>query len=172
MAEIKKTIRVVEKALQEQENGMNFMRDWMRRLEIPDEKSIMEIMRAEIPEIHEIQPETPEMIRDKLETLKEDERLDASAIRGLEKMMKNIAPSFGSRPMAVGAHFYQPTILTTADSANDTNTSFDFGQKPSLVIVNGAQYRENFGWTWINNKVELDNPAGQVGLDGNIYAIL
>lgn len=33
-------------------------------------------------------PDTAEQVRDKLETLKEDERLDASAIKGLEKFIK------------------------------------------------------------------------------------
>lgn len=68
-----------------------------------DEERVMEMVLAKIPPVKELEPETPEGIRDKLETLVDEERLDVSAIKGLlerlekiEKMKSNSGQSGGT----------------------------------------------------------------------------
>lgn len=49
-----------------------------------DEETVIEEVVAKVPK------ETPETVREKLETLKDDERLDISAIKGWEKVLEGI----------------------------------------------------------------------------------
>jgi len=60
--------------------------------------------------------------------------------------------------------------LTATGTVDDSNTAFTFASKPSIVVVNGASYRENKGWTWaaLTLTVTLDSPVGD---GGDIYGI-
>lgn len=58
-----------------------------------------------------------------------------------------------------------PIVSGTID---DSNVTFDFGQKPSLVVENGSTYRENHGWTWSGTAVVLDSPPGT---GGDVFAL-
>ncbi len=62
------------------------------------------------------------------------------------------------------------TPLTATGAVDDSNTAFTFTTKPSLVVVNGASYRENHGWSWTAGTLTatLDAP---VGVGGDIYGI-
>lgn len=55
-----------------------------------DEIKIIETVLSKIPPVKELAPETPESVRDKLETLKEDDRLDKSAIKGIDKLEERV----------------------------------------------------------------------------------
>lgn len=67
----------------------------------------------------------------------------------------------------VGGSF---SILTATGTVDDSNTAFTFISKPSIIIVNGASYQENHGWSWNSGTLTatLDNP---VGTGGNVYGI-
>ena len=56
-----------------------------------DEEYVIEevLSRIELPEYKETILDTPEQVRDKLETLKDDKRLDKKHIKGLEKVVSN-----------------------------------------------------------------------------------
>lgn len=56
-----------------------------------DEEYVIEevLSRIELPEYKETILDTPEQVRDKLQTLEGDKRLDKSAIKGLEKVVSN-----------------------------------------------------------------------------------
>lgn len=60
------------------------------------------------------------------------------------------------------------SILTAGGTIDNSNTTFSFASKPTVVIVNGATYRENKGWSWLSPNITLDNP---VGTGGDIYAM-
>lgn len=62
------------------------------------------------------------------------------------------------------------TVLTATGTKDDSNTAFTFVSKPVLIVVNGASYRENAGWTWSAGTLTatLTNP---VGTGGDIYAL-
>ncbi len=64
------------------------------------------------------------------------------------------------------------TILaTTSGAVNDTNLVFGFAQKPTIVVVNGAPYRENHGWTW-NAALLQATLDYAVGSPGDIYGLI
>jgi len=116
-------------------------------------------------------PDTSEDIRDKLELLEGDERLEIEAIKNLreeldalKKRIKGFSGSFGAGGIRV-----QQTILAPAEAVDDTTTTFTFAQKPLIVVVNGVSYREGHGWAWVNEKVVLDFV---VGSQGDLYAIV
>lgn len=61
------------------------------------------------------------------------------------------------------------TKLAATGTVDDSNTEFTFTQKPLIVIVNGASYSENNGWSWSGLTATLDNP---VGTGGDIYGLV
>lgn len=97
-------------------------------------------------------------------SIKEDIEKLWDAIENLEK--KNL----GGRQTLVGINPYQPTtILAASGTIDDSNTTFTFAQKPTLVVVNGVSYREDKGWTYTSGNVVLDSA---VGTGGDIYGLL
>jgi len=58
------------------------------------------------------------------------------------------------------------SILTATGTIDDTNTSFTFVSRPTEIVINGASYIENDGWTWAVLTATLDFP---VGTGGKIY---
>ena len=61
-------------------------------------------------------------------------------------------------------------ILTATGTVDDSNTSFTFTQKPTLVNINGTFYRESHGWSWTDGTLTatVDAPVGE---GGDIYGI-
>lgn len=58
------------------------------------------------------------------------------------------AYSHGRNDITISASGSGASILTATGSINGSNTDFVFASKPNIVIVNGASYRENSGWSW------------------------
>jgi hypothetical protein len=90
-------IDTVSKALKEQEDGMNFVRDTLRR--VKDGKQGQKGDKGDPgqtvagpagPPGAPGSPDTPEMVADKLESLEGDARLDKSAIKGIEGIEQDI----------------------------------------------------------------------------------
>jgi protein-arginine kinase activator protein McsA len=80
----------LNKALKEQEDGMNWIRDKVRSLKDgkdADEQRVIETVLKMIPPT---EYEEAPAIRNKLEKLQGEERLDKSAIRGIEKLEEDI----------------------------------------------------------------------------------
>lgn len=86
-------LKDIQKALREQEQGMKFIYDKVSSLKDgengkdADEQQVIQSVLAQIPPDVE---ETPTEVRDKLETLSGDERLDISAIKGLDERLAGI----------------------------------------------------------------------------------
>ena len=60
--------------------------------------------------------------------------------------------------------------LTATGATNGTNKDFAFAQKPKYVVVNGATYRENKGWSFgANDTVTLDFAPIK---DSDVYGML
>lgn len=106
-------------------DDITLLRDTIANLpELPDlsiyDKKIEDV-KALIPEIKEQAKETPEEIRDKLETLKDDNRLDKSAIKGLDEELKSIrsikgattAGLFGMKQMRMVSFSFSGDASTT-----------------------------------------------------------
>lgn len=81
----------IEKEMEEMYAEHEAMMEKMEE-KMPDTEKMMEEMMAKMP------PETPESIRDKLETLKDEERLDAKYIKGLEDLEKRINDKISAIP--------------------------------------------------------------------------
>lgn len=59
-------------------------------------------------------------------------------------------------------------ILAATGTIDDANTAFTFASEPVVVVVNGATYRNGAGATISGTSVTLDNP---VGTGGDIYGL-
>lgn len=60
------------------------------------------------------------------------------------------------------------SLLAATGAVNDTNTAFTFPSEPTMVVVNGASYRDGHGCSITGTSVTLDSP---VGTGGDIYGI-
>ena len=144
----------ISKALKEQENGMNFIYDKIRNLKSgkdADETKIIQNVLAQIklPKQKEVILDTPEEIRNKLETLQNDERLDKNAVKGLEELIKELREAIEARPLGgqggvlnVGVRFETPT-----GTIDEVNTIFYVNKAPKYIVVDGVSYFENNGYT-------------------------
>lgn len=106
-------------------------------------KSAATILKAMLPDLKED-------IRDALEKLKGKERLDVSAIRGLDKRLKKIEDKplggggGGFSKIAMDIHFIEDE--TPSGTVNGSNTDFVLGHDPNptsslKVFVNGMRMR-------------------------------
>lgn len=59
-------------------------------------------------------------------------------------------------------------VITVTGTIDDSNTSFTAASEPTLVVVNGASYRDGHGCTISGTSITLDNPPGT---GGDIYAL-
>ena len=60
------------------------------------------------------------------------------------------------------------SILAATGTIDDSNTVFTFASTPTLVIVNGAAYRDGKGVSIVTTTATLDFPAGT---GGDVYAL-
>ena len=86
----------------------------------PTREEVAALITELIPEQKEL---TPEATRDKLETLKDDERLDKTAIKGIEELEKKIdeKPVGGGGRVGWGAH---PLTIQSSGTVIDKVTRF------------------------------------------------
>jgi len=131
----------IDKALREQEVGMNFIRDKVRSIENgkdADEEKIVQDVLGQLPEYKETILDTPEQIADKLETLKGKARLKISAIMGLDEKINELGQrrvggmaGGGVGKLALEAKFVDWTLLDTGDG---TTTDFVLPKKPNPPV--------------------------------------
>lgn len=89
----------------------------------------LEEIKASIPTIPEQIKETPEELRDKLESLKDDERLDKSAIKGLDEELKSIRSIKGTTsPGLFGMK--QMRMVSFSFTGDDVTTVFYLPKEP------------------------------------------
>ena len=126
-----------------------------------DEEQIVKDVLAQIPPpLPEV---TPEQVRDKLETLKDDERLDKSAIKGLQeeiKELKEMISKVGSARVAMGgpnANAVQSYDLSS--QLNGVAKSFQVPRHRVAIMLVGTQapliYRPTTDYTTANVTLTL-----------------
>lgn len=124
-----------------------------------DPEEVAEIVLKRVPKLPEIKDHTQD-----IEELQE--RLDK--IEDILKGAKTrIGGMFGGTTVVTQRN--DMVILTPAETPDSAEDTFNFGQKPRLVVVNGATYREGNGWTFTSGACVLDF-APATGSD--VYAIL
>ena len=111
-------IKIITQALKEQENGMNFIRDTLRRIKNGKDGS----------------PDTPAQIANKLEELKGDARLRIEAIKDLKEKLEALEQrplgrrgGGGVGKLALEAHFVDEEV--PVDSGDHLN--FTIAAKPN-----------------------------------------
>lgn len=134
-----------------------------------DETRIVATVLAQIPPAKELSPETPEGIRDKLETLKDDDRLDKSAIRGLREEIDELKKMISSKGGSVGGFRKLKWIAETPTGDLDgVNAVFYLSTTPDpdnlLLVLNGMAQRNNstFEYVLAGKKITYNSapPAG------------
>lgn len=119
-------------------------------------------------------------VRDSLERLKGEERLDKSAIRGIESIEEdikkikaqpafkviNVGSSSDSSSSSSDATGAATPIAPTSGAINGSNTAFVFATEVKVIVANGVAIRQNYGFTWNSgtSTATLDN-APATGTD-------
>ena len=163
-----------------------------------DEEKICQMVLERMPE-KEDEEETPEELRDKLETLTGDNRLDKSAIKGLEEIvtkkdLSKLSPGMPTnngvtiREIRAGSNITVDntnpefpivastggggggfTLLTATGTIDGTNADYVFTEKPTYIVQHGLWYRENAGWTWTAGTLTATMSVPTL-VDGDIFA--
>ena len=151
-----------EKMMEMMDEKMMMMRDGQDGKDA-DEEMIMEKVLARI-KLPEPILETTEMLRDRLEGLKGNERLDMNAISGLKEALAETRPRvglFGGTP--------RPRMVTETPSGtiNGVNAAFTITATPMIgymLFLNGQLQREGSSYEYtIANKTITYNTAPLVG---------
>jgi hypothetical protein len=131
----------VNKALKEQENGLNFIRDKVRKIKegIDGKNGVDGLPGKDGKDGKDGSPDSPIEIRDKLETLEDDDRLDISAIKDLKKELEEIKKinttrqifGGGFSKIAMDQHIIPWTEAT--GTPNDVLTDFVIGYSPNPI---------------------------------------
>ena len=174
LKELKST---VAKMLKEQETGMNMVRDKLRNLKSgkdgkpADETKIISKVLKEIPKQKDIVLDTAEELRNKLESLTGEERLDWEAIRGLSEELDTLRVSKlggggGFSKIALEIHILDP-YLPTGD-INGVNTDFVLKKIPnpdtSLKVYLGGQLQSLTGdYTLSSKTITFTSKIPQTG---------
>jgi len=156
--------RKVDKALKEQENSLNFVKDKAMRIKDftngkdADETKIVEkvLNKIKLPEQKEIILDNAEKIRDKLELLDENERLEITAINGLQEKLDELAErKLGSRggggfsKIHFEIHHIDNELIGTGDG---TTTEFTLDHAPNpiaslRIVVGSGELFQTDDWT-------------------------
>jgi len=120
-------------------------------------------------------PDTAGQIRDKLETLKNEDRVDVSAIRGLDELVKELKTSFGKVRMGVfgrGGGFAGPfRTLTVTGAVNGTNDAFTIDKDYAFIMLywNGQFQQPTTHYTRAGRTCTFT--AGNIPTAGTIHGV-
>lgn len=133
-----------------------------------DENTIVDkvLSKIEIPEIEEIEQSLPRLggeIRNALELLQGDDRLDVKYIRGIKTLiMRLVKKNKESQPMMGGG--LRPATIgieTPAGNLDNNNTAFFVQWKPMYITLNGQAIYEGSGYSLSSSNgslsINLDN---------------
>ena len=165
----------VDKALKEQENGLNFIRDKVRSIKsgINGKNGIDGINGVDGVNGNDGSQDTPEQVRNKIETLMGEERFDLSAIKGLRRILTKLE----DRPLGKGGggfslmhlniHILDPYAPT--GSVNGSNKDFVLSNVPNpsaslKVYVNGMKMQLTGDYTISNKTISMITapPTGSI----------
>lgn len=139
-------------------------------------------------------PDTPEQIVKKLKTLKEKNKLPASAIYGLKKFIEEVVSDSGSMNqigyagggdiIAAGSNITITTdengrkqisalgggnIETPAGTVNGVNTTYTVTNEPIYIVVDRVLKFENIDYTYSAGTIEITDGAPPVQLIRSFY---
>ena len=152
----------LDKRISEITNGENGMD--------ADEDIMIERLRNELPQVEDLKNDIPIMgqeIRNALELLQDEERLDQSAIKGLEEKFKELEEIIASRPLGGGGgglsnialqrHFIDDE--TPIGTLNGVNTIFTISKTPATgslkLYINGQRLRVTEDYTFTGKTITM-----------------
>ena len=120
----------------------------LKKLEdsIPEKADFAEIydkikeVESKVVPLEEIKAEE---VRDKLENLEGDERLDKKAIKGLEDEIKQLRKEIGTKSSGGVRRVYQPKLDRFKDNCNGSNKTFYLSREPlatDTIEVSGTDF--------------------------------
>lgn len=191
---IQDTKDAIDKLFKEQSAGMNLINDRVRRLHsgkdgkdgargedgrTPTQEELASLIKQLLPEIPEIEKETPEQIRDKIESLKEEERLDKSAIRGFKEEMDNLRKEISSIPRGGGGgrgkHFVMKRVNLT-DQCDGATKSFTMPKDTTAIVgIFGTQFPVTFDtadWTFTGQTLTLADGITAPATNQTLFALV
>jgi len=160
LSEVKNKIQEVDDKINEVKDGKD-----------TDETKIVQDVLSKIPEPEKVILDTPEQIRDKIEELKGNERLEIKAINSLQEKLDELKDSIGRRPifgggvskMSIDRHFIDDE--TPQNSGDNINFTIAHTPNPTTSLKlyrGGSRQRITEDYT-LNNKTITLNTALQTG---------
>lgn len=162
----------VSKALTEQENGMNYIRDYIRNLkngkdgrDADEARVVQEVLsQIKLPEQKEIILDTPIEIRNKLESIdNESEKLAIEAIKDLRKELDELRElktqrmgGGGFSSIAFQSKFIDDEVPT--NNGDDLNFTISHTPTPATslkVYLNGQKLTLTTDYTFTNKTITL-----------------
>lgn len=132
---------------------------------IKEQPIVTEVVKQEIKEV--AVPDTPEETRDKLQSLKGDERLDKTAIKGLDEDIKRLDQKIDEKPTGRSGGMRKVPIIKRCrltDQVDGNTRSFKLPKDTVSVLgLWGTQFPVTFDdadWTFAGNTLTL---AAEVG---------
>lgn len=158
----KAKMKEMDSKMSDVKNGMDADNDYIA------DKVSDTIKKPIIDEIEKDLPQLGESIRDGLEILSGDERLDVSAIKGLEELLKElkkpVSMGGGLSTLALSMRFVDDE--TPSGDVDGVNTVFTLSKTPQTgslkVFVGGARQRITEDYT-LSNKTITFNVAPETG---------
>lgn len=166
-AETKRLIKsALDKALKDQSNSLNFVRDRVRRLrdgKDADETAIVSTVLALLPEHKETILDNPTELRDKLESLEGEEGLQLKSVKALEEKVKILE----ERPLGgrggggvtdVGVKFALGRLVNTetpTGAINSSNVTYTVANEINAVLsfgINGEVIHDD-EYTFAGNTI-------------------
>ena len=158
----------IEQALIEQQNGMNFIYDKVRKIKEGKDgytprkgfdyfDGYTPIKGVDYFDGLAGSPDTPVAVREKLESLNENERLDKDAIKGLNEVLQELRNQTSRRLGGRGVAFSKTAMdfhiidgETPTGTINDINRVFTLADRPTpsgslKLFLNGVRQREGSG---------------------------
>ena len=177
--------KIVNKALREQEDGLNFLRDKVRGLtngidgkdadEVKIIKSVLD--KIKLPEYKETVLDTPVQIAEKLELLEDENRLDIKAIRGLEEIIKELKNRPTGRGGGARKEVYSKfeDLSSLCDGATKTFTM----PKDCIAVTGvfgtqfpGGGFRPITDWKFEGNTLTLTSEVGAPQTGQTLWAMV
>ena len=116
-------------------HSMAYMEERLNMLKdghTPTENELSSLIVKLLPEIPEVKNDTPVEVRNKLEILKGEERLDKSSIRGLEDELKTISERVSTSSRTVGLAARQLRGAKFSFAGNDATRAFTLPNEPAM----------------------------------------
>ena len=158
-SQLKQLERTIEKSVTDKMASVDAKMDSVKDGQDADEEKIVSSVLSMMPTPKDGSPDTSEQIRNKLETLKDEDRLDASAIKGLEKLIKKQKVNNVMTPAVIptGGGVVKAYDLST--SLNGVLTTFSLPAFWRIISVH------------LSSTPNILRPTTDYTIDGSVFTI-